>query len=396
MGGYTPSYKSLSETVSKRSTRLRAELQATPEQGTGIQSQGVMSQASEYLKQLGVPISFDPHPRFDTGFPIGKSVDLQPQYASSYQTMSQCFRKWAFTFSILSAVVLGLVVPGLFIEVGDFKFTRLFVPILQVIMFCMGTTLSLGDFARVVRMPGGVGVGLLCQFTVMPLIGFALANAFGLPLEIAAGVILVGVSPSGLASNVMAFVARADVALSVTMTAVATMVSPFITPFLMKLLAGSLIEVDAPGMMWSMTKMVVIPVIAGLVFHHAIYFRAQWLARIMPLISMIGIIVMTVLTVAIGRDNLLSTGAILIVVCFLHVSAGYTLGYFICRVLGLREQTCRTIALEVGMQNSGMASGIAASLGKVATLGLAPIVFGPIMTTTASAIANWWRTHPAK
>jgi BASS family bile acid:Na+ symporter len=116
----------------------------------------------------------------------------------------------------------------------------------------------------------------------------------------------------------------------------------------------------------------------------------------MPLISMIGIVVMTVLTVAIGRDNLITMGVILIVVCFLHITCGYFFGYAICRVLRLEEQTCRTIAFEVGMQNSGMASGIAASLGKVATLGLAPIVFGPIMTTTASVIANWWRTHPAK
>lgn len=263
-------------------------------------------------------------------------------------------------------------------------------------MFCMGTTLSVGDFARVFRMPAGVGVGLVCQFSIMPLIGFALVSVFGLPPEIAAGVILVGVSPSGLASNVMALIAKADVALSVTMTAVATMVSPLVTPFLMRVLAGSLIEVDAWAMVWSMTKMVVLPVLAGLVFHHLIYHRVKWLKSVMPLISMIGIVVMTVLTVAIGRDNLLAMGAILIVVCFLHITCGYTFGYTICRLLRLEEQTCRTIALEVGMQNSGMASGIAASLGKVATLGLAPIVFGPIMTTTSSIIANWWRTHPVE
>ena len=293
-------------------------------------------------------------------------------------------------------MVIGLTFPGWFIGVGDFKFTRLFIPILQVIMFCMGTTLSVGDFARVFRMPAGVGVGLVCQFSIMPLIGFALVSVFGLPPEIAAGVILVGVSPSGLASNVMALIAKADVALSVTMTAVATMVSPLVTPFLMRVLAGSLIEVDAWAMVWSMTKMVVLPVLAGLVFHHLIYHRVKWLKSVMPLISMIGIVVMTVLTVAIGRDNLLAMGAILIVVCFLHITCGYTFGYTICRLLRLEEQTCRTIALEVGMQNSGMASGIAASLGKVATLGLAPIVFGPIMTTTSSIIANWWRTHPVE
>ena len=290
---------------------------------------------------------------------------------------------------------MGMTFPGWFIGIGDFKFTSLFVPILQLIMFCMGTTLSVGDFARVIRMPAGVGVGLVCQFTVMPFVGFGLVKVFGLPPEIAAGVILVGVSPSGLASNVMAFIAKADVAMSVTMTAVATMLSPLITPFLMKWLAGAMIEIDAWKMMWGMTKMVVIPVIAGLAFHHLVYHRAQWLDRVMPLVSMIGIMVMTVLTVAIGRDNLIAMGAILILVCFLHTTSGYLLGYLICRGLQLEKQTCRTIALEVGMQNSGMAAGIAGSMNKVATLGLAPIVFGPIMNTTASAIANWWRTHPA-
>ena len=311
------------------------------------------------------------------------------------RTFSQTLRQWAFTLSIVAAVALGMTFPHWFIGIGHFKYTSLFVPILQIIMFCMGTTLSVGDFARVIRMPAGIGVGLVCQFTIMPLVGFGLVSAFDLPAEVAAGVVLVGVSPSGLASNVMALIAKADVALSVTMTAVATMLSPVVTPFLMKLLAGALIEFDALKMMWEMTKMVVIPVAAGLAFHHHLYHRLPWLERIMPLISMAGIMVMTVLTVAIGREDLIAMGALLILVCLLHTTSGFLLGYFICRTLGLREQTCRTIALEVGMQNSGMASGIAAAMKKVATLGLAPIVFGPIMNTTASALANWWRTHPA-
>jgi len=162
----------------------------------------------------------------------------------------------------------------------------------------------------------------------------------------------------------------------------------------MKLLAGEMIEVDTASMMWSITKMVIIPIVGGLAFHHWFLGRARWLGRVMPLISMVGIIVMTVLTVAIGRDNLLELGIVLIVVCFLHSTAGYILGYLVCRILRLDELTCRTISLEVGLQNSGMASGIAATLDKVATLGLAPIVFGPIMNTSASALANYWRTHP--
>jgi BASS family bile acid:Na+ symporter len=269
-----------------------------------------------------------------------------------------------------------------------------FIPVLQLIMFAMGTTLSITDFTRVFKMPTGVLIGLACQFTIMPLIGFGLARSFGLPPEIAAGLVLVGCSPSGLASNVMAFIAKANVAMSVTMTAFSTLLAPLLTPVLMKMLAGEMVEIDVPVMMWSMTKIVLLPVLAGLVFHHLIYHRLKWLDRVMPMVSMVGILVMTVLTVAIGRDKLMQVGPLLILACLIHSSAGFTLGYFVCRLLGRDQLTCRTIALEVGLQNSGMAAGLAKSLGKVATLGLVPIVFGPVMNIIASILANWWRAHP--
>lgn len=307
---------------------------------------------------------------------------------------SAALRPLAFTIWIAAGVVLGMCHPTWFIGVGDFKYTALFVPILQVIMFGMGTTLSVGDFVRVSRMPGGVLVGIVCQFTIMPLVGYLLARTCGFPAEIAAGFVLVGVSPSGLASNVMSYVARANVALSVTMTAVITLLAPVVTPLLMRLLAGQLIEIDVLAMMWSMTKIVLLPVVAGLVFHHLFYQRHRWLDRVMPLVSMGAIFVMTVLTVAPGRDNLLRMGMLLIVACLAHCTAGFVLGYLGCRVLGMDPRTCRTISIEVGMQNAGMASGIAATLGKVTTLGLAPIVFGPVMNITASILANWWRSHP--
>jgi BASS family bile acid:Na+ symporter len=302
-------------------------------------------------------------------------------------------RNVTFTLWIATGVALGMSFPSWFLGVGDFKFTSLFVPILQVIMFGMGTTLSVTDFARVFKMPAGILAGVACQFTIMPVIGFFLAHAFGFPPEIAAGLVLVGVSPSGLASNVMAYIAKANLAMSVTMTAASTLLAPIMTPLLMRLLAGEMIEIDVPAMMWSITKIVLLPVLGGLVFHHLFYHRFKWLDRVMPMISMVGIFIMTVLTVATGRDNLLQMGALLIIACFLHCVAGFVLGYWACRLLGMSKLTCRTISLEVGLQNSGMASGIAAELNKVATLGLAPIVFGPVMNITASTIANWWRTH---
>jgi len=312
-------------------------------------------------------------------------------------------REMAFTIWIVAGVVLGMVFhasliefPPWFFGLGETRLTVLIIPLLQIIMFAMGTTLSVADFARVLKMPGGVLIGLACQFTIMPLVGFALAHTFGLLPEIAAGLILVGASPSGLASNVMAFIARANVAMSVTLTALATLLSPLITPVLMKALAGEMVEINVGAMMWDMAQIVLVPVIAGLVFHHLLIHRWKSLERIMPSISMVGILVLTVVTVAPGHDKIIDVGLILVLACFIHCTAGFALGYAVCKMLRLDPITCRTIAIEVGMQNSGLAAGLATKLGKVATLGLAPIVFGPIMNVTASMLANWWRTHPAK
>jgi len=303
-------------------------------------------------------------------------------------------KSMVFTLWIAACVALGMSYPEWFIGVGDFKYTSIFVPILQLIMFGMGTTLSVRDFTRVAKMPAGILVGVACQFTIMPLIGFVLARTFGFPPEIAAGMVLVGVSPSGLASNVMSYIAKANVAMSVTMTACTTLLAPIITPLLMRLLAGELIEIDVAAMMWSITKIVLLPVLGGLAFHHLFYYRFRWLDRVMPIVSMSGIAILTILTVAPGRDNLLQMGPLLIVACLLHCVAGFVLGYYVCRWLGMDALTCRTISLEVGLQNAGMASGIAAELKKVTTLGLAPIVFGPVMNITGATIANWWRSHP--
>jgi BASS family bile acid:Na+ symporter len=302
-------------------------------------------------------------------------------------------RKWAFFIWLISAVVIGMTFPSWFIRVGDFKFTRLFMPLLQLIMFCMGTTLSVNDFARVVRMPAGVLVGVACQFAIMPLLGYGLAKVSGFPPEVGAGIVLVGSVPSGLASTVMVYLAKADVALSVTLTAITSLLAPVITPFMMQWLAGEMVQIDAGKLMWDLTKMTVIPVLAGLAWNHFMQNRAKWLTRVMPYFSILGILAMTLLTIAIGRDNLLRLGVTLIGVCLLHSTTGYLLGYLVCRSLRMREATCRTIAFEVGMQNAGMASAVAASLNKVATLGLAPIVFGPVMNITASCLANWWRAR---
>jgi bile acid:Na+ symporter, BASS family len=303
---------------------------------------------------------------------------------------------FSYTISIFAAVTVAMFYPSYFVEVNGFQLKTLIVPLLQIIMFGMGTAMSLNDFAGVVKMPKAVMVGLICQFSIMPGLGFTLANVFDFPPEIAAGIILIGSAPSGLASNVMSFLANANLALSVTITAVATLLAPLMTPLLMKLLAGELVNVDVGAMMWDIVKMVIIPIGAGLLFNKLLSGKAKWLDNAMPLVSMVGIAFIITIITAAGRDSLLSIGLLLILVAFIHNTFGYFLGYWFSRVVGLDERSCRTVAIEVGMQNGGLASAIALQMGKVATVGLAPAIFGPLMNITGSSLATWWRGKPIK
>ncbi len=369
-------------------------------------------------------------------------------------------KKFAYTVWIFAAVTVSMNYPEYFLTLGDFKLQILIVPLLQIIMFGMGSQLSIRNFADVIKMPKGVIVGVVCQFTIMPVIGITLATVFGFPPEVAAGVVLVGSSPSGLASNVMSFIARANLALSVTLTAVATLLAPVMTPLLMKMLAGQYVPIDFWGMMLSIINIVILPIIAGLLFNaigygkyptrsiiwqvivflliimgknaitllttdfvlsdqlamflkDALWFillpaiaaylfktlsrgNKGWLDKAMSLISMIGIAVIITIITASGRDSLLQIGLALILASLIHNVAGYSLGYWLCRMVGMDEKSCRTISLEVGMQNGGLASGIALEMGKVATIGLAPAVFGPLMNITGSSLATWWRGKPVK
>ena len=362
---------------------------------------------------------------------------------------------FSYTIMIFAAVTISMFYPGLFIKWGQFELKATIVPLLQIIMFGMGSQMSFRDFAGVVKMPKGVLVGLVCQFTIMPIIGFTIATTFGFPPEIAAGIILVGSSPSGLASNVMSFIAKANLALSVTLTAVATMLAPLITPSLMKLLAGQFVPIDFWAMMLSIINIVILPIVAGLMFNAMAYGKDNlksrmiqalvylliiagknlilfqtsdlsvgaafiqfgkdvlWflmlpivaailfkkaaggnkvaLDKLMAFLSMAGIGVIIVVITAAGRDSLMEIGLLLILACLLHNSAGYFLGYWICKLARMDEKSSRTIALEVGMQNGGLASGIALQMGRVATIGLAPAVFGPMMNITGSSLATWWR-----
>ena len=303
---------------------------------------------------------------------------------------------FTFTTMIFAAVSLAMHYPQYFIYVGSFKLSGLIIPLLQVIMFGMGSELSLKELTTVIKMPKAIFVGIVCHYTIMPLIGFGLANLFNFPKEIAAGIILVGCCPSGLASNVMSYLAKANLALSIAVTAVSNLLAPLLTPLLMRLLAGKFVTVHFGDMVWDTTKVVLIPTLAGLLFNSLFRGKLRWLDKLMPVISMAGIGLIIVVITAAGRDSLLKVGLLLILAVFIHNTAGYTFGYWLSRLLGFKEKDCRTISLEVGMQNSGLASGLALLMGGMATIGLAPAIFGPLMNISGSSLATWWHAKIPK
>jgi bile acid:Na+ symporter, BASS family len=306
----------------------------------------------------------------------------------------ELLKGYSYTIMIFAAVSVAMYYPQYFISVGDFKFSKLIVPLLQLIMFGMGAALSLKDFSAVVSMPKGVVLGLFFQFTIMPWVGWGITKIFNFPPEIAAGIILVGSCPSGLASNVMSYLARANLALSVTITAIATLMAPLITPFYMNLLAGEMVQVDFWAMVWDITKIIIIPVGAGLLFNYLVKGRFTALTNAMPLVSMVSIALIIVVITAAGRESLLTVGPLLILATLMHNTSGYLFGYWGARLSRMPERDCRTIAIEVGLQNGGLASGLALSMGKLATVGLAAAVFGPLMNITGSSLALFWRSRP--
>jgi BASS family bile acid:Na+ symporter len=302
--------------------------------------------------------------------------------------------KWkgfAFPLMIFGVVALAMFFPSYFQEINGYQLSNLITPLIQIIMFGMGTSLSLRDFSEVIKSPKSVAIGVGAQFVIMPVLGFGLASISGLEPEIAAGIILAGSSPSGTASNVISYLAKANLALSVTLTSITTLMAPLMTPVLMKLLAGQFIEIDLLKMMWDIVKMILLPIAAGLVFNKLLKGKSAWLDRAMPIVSMVGIALIILVITAAGRDSLLRIGPLLILLVLVHNISGYGIGYLLGKLSGLDERDSRTVAIEVGMQNAGLASGLAKSLGKIATIGLAPAVFGPMQNITGSILATFWQ-----
>jgi len=400
-----------------------------------------------------------------TGLALANSALWQPAAV----VLAVCFaiglgavpslKGYQFTVWIAAAVTAAMIFPSAFQRWGDFDLRNkwLILLVVQMVMFGMGTQMSLRDFAGVAKTPRGVLVGIICHFTVMPFVGLGLTKIFHFEPEIAAGIILIGSCSSGLASNVMAFIAKSNLVLSVTVTAITTMVAPLMTPLLMKLLAGAMVEVYFFNMMMEIIKIVLVPIGAALLhdylknaspngrrFVHRLGFScALWLIALpmgswtwlganvpvaalhwigafgfflaaivfgivyhaatrllpkldqwTPVASMFGIVYFTTVTTAAGRDNLLKIGGLLFLAAALHNAAGYFFGYWLSRGAGLDKNSARSVAFEVGLQNGGMASGLAGGMGKLATVGLAAAIFSPWMNISGSILANYWRRKP--
>jgi len=303
-----------------------------------------------------------------------------------------------FGLIILACAAVSFAFPRLFLDWGGTDPRKFVGPVIQLIMFGMGTTLSLADFRRVVKCPWTVAIGVVLQFLVMPFVGFTLAKGFGFSGELAAGCVLIGSVAGGTASNVIAYLAKANVALSVTMTCCSTLISPFVTPLLMKFFAGEFVEIDATKMMFEILKIVLVPVIAGGVVHRLLrkQFDAHKTAvdRVLSCVSMAGIAYTILVLTAPSRETFRSAGAMIVFAAILHNSFGYLAGYWVTRVLSrflrMTEQDARTVAIEVAMQNGGMAGALAVNVLHSTVAALPANVFSIWMNFSGSLVAGWW------
>ena len=256
-------------------------------------------------------------------------------------------------------VLLSAVAALLFPETLGHLKPRLINPLLGVIMFGMGLTLKPEDFRVVFSRPKDVLVGCLAQFTVMPLLAFALTRIFKLEEALAIGVILVGCCPGGTASNVITFLAKGDLALSVGMTATSTLLAPVLTPLLVWLLAGETVDVDVVGMLLSILWVVILPIVLGLVVKRIWPRTTERATGYLPALSTLAICVIVLIVIAANAHKLLAGGWIILLVVVLHNICGLAAGYLIGLLLHLSPAKRRAVSVEVGMQNSGLASSLA-------------------------------------
>ncbi len=344
---------------------------------------------------------------------MGKGVQVGPFVVAFFVSLALYVRKHRFlsviAFSVwMSAFIAApMFYPGVFRQWGSVNLQTFLMPIIMSVMFCMGTTLSIDDFKRVFIMPHAVLLGVFLQFTIMPFVAKGVAMFNSNP-EVAAGIILTGSSPGGVASNVIAYLAGANVALSVTMTAFSTMFSPIMTPTMTKWLAGVYVPVDFWNLMLSIFKMIIIPIGGGLISHtflermgkvHPVYSRIyDYIMMFLPKYSMFAICFACAIMTGNARDQLLVGPIVFSVVIsvIIHNFFGLMLGYWGARATGLGERECRTIAIEVGLQNSGMAAVLAINVLKSQLASIPGVVYSSWHNITGAILAGYWSHNKPK
>ncbi|QSS99646.1 bile acid:sodium symporter family protein [Pontibacillus sp. ALD_SL1] len=265
--------------------------------------------------------------------------------------MGSSFAIWVILFAVLS-----FIFPGGFTWIAPY-----IVPLLGIIMFGMGLTLSKSDFAEVFKRPKDVAAGVVAQFTIMPLLAFALAMLLPVSPEVAAGVILVGCCPGGTSSNVMTYLSKGDTALSVAITAVSTLLAPLLTPVLVLLFASQWLPVSAGSLFLSIVKIVIVPIVLGLIVKAALGKKSEAGIKAMPIVSVVAIVAIVAAVVSLNQAKIAETGALIFAIVVLHNVLGYGVGYGIAKLMGMDPSKQRAVSIEVGMQNSGLGASLAAA-----------------------------------
>ncbi|MFM7517055.1 MAG: bile acid:sodium symporter family protein [Pirellula sp.] len=307
-------------------------------------------------------------------------------------------RTYGFASWVVAAVLAGLIYPKLYLDNLPTDYSRFLNYLLQIAMFGMGATLTIEDFQRILKMPKAVFIGAVLQFSVMPFLGWSLSKALSLPPEITLGMVLLGSSPGGISSNVITYLAKGNVALSVTMTAVSTLLAPVMTPLMVYVYARETIEVDYMKMFISIITTVVVPVAFGLIANILMKrFRIdpKRAEKFLALVSMIAICGICGLIAAKSQSQIVQVGLVLLLAVTFHNLLGYVLGYWGSRLAGLNVPDSRTVAIEVGLQNGGMAANLAIDVLKNASAAIAPALFAPVMNVSGSIIASIWAQNPS-
>ncbi len=301
---------------------------------------------------------------------------------SVFTRLTQLFPFWAIIISLLAWQY-----PELFRSYEPW-----IVPLLSVVMFGMGLTLHLSDFAYVLQMPRLIFAGIVLQYTIMPLTAVVLSDLMELDPVLTAGMILVGSCPGGTASNVICYLARGNVALSITLTAVSTLLAVILTPTLTAELVSKNIDVPVLDMLLSILYMVIIPVSAGILLNHVAGKILKPVKIVFPLVSVTAIVFIIAIIVSLNAQQVHQIGAAVLVAVMLHNTAGLFLGYFTSRFLGFSPTECRTLAIEVGMQNSGLAVALAIKY-FTASAALPGAIFSIWHNLSGSILAGFWSSR---